>query len=135
MTAAITPARATDPFVAKVERLSGQNLLACIQCGRCSAGCPLAEHMDILPSQIIRFAQLGLRDDLLGCRSIWICVSCLTCNSRCPKGVGIAEVFEALRQILLRDRHDHLVIKDLSVEDRGAVPPIALISSMRKHTS
>ena len=29
-----------DPFVAKVEELSGQKILACYQCGKCSAGCP-----------------------------------------------------------------------------------------------
>ena len=28
----------------------------------------------------------------------------MTCNVRCPKGINIAEVIEALRQILLRAR-------------------------------
>ncbi len=125
----------TAAFVKQVERLSGQDLLACYQCGKCSAGCPLVHHMDILPNQIIRYAQLGMKKELLNSNSIWICVSCMTCNSRCPKGVRIAEIFEALRQIKLRKRYDHLKFDDLTDEALQSVPPIALIGSMRKFTS
>ncbi len=124
-----------DPFVLKVQELSGQNLLACYQCGKCSAGCPAVSQMDILPNQIIRFAQLGFKDELLDSRSIWICESCFMCNSRCPKGINIAEVIEALRQILLRKREDHLKVEDMTEAEKEDVPPIALISSMRKFTS
>ena len=124
-----------DPFVGKVEEISGQNLLACYQCGKCSAGCPSVSDMDILPNQIIRYAQLGFKDELLQSKSIWICASCFTCNSRCPKGINIAEIIEAIRQILLRKREDHLKIEELSDSEKGDVPPIALVSSMRKFTS
>ncbi len=124
-----------DIFVTKIEEISGQNLLACYQCGKCSAGCPAIYEMDILPNQIIRFAQLGLKDELLQSKSIWICASCLTCNARCPKGINIAEVIEAIRQILLRKREDHLKINKLSDAEKENVPPIAIISSMRKFTS
>ncbi len=124
-----------DPFVTKVEELSGQNLLACYQCGKCSAGCPAISEMDILPNQIIRYAQLGMKDELLKSKSIWICASCFTCNARCPKGINIAEVIEALRQILLRKREDHLKVEKLSDAEKAGVPPIAIISSMRKFTS
>lgn len=124
-----------SPFVLKVQKLSGQNLLACYQCGKCSAGCPAVSQMDILPNQIIRFAQLGFKDELLESRSIWICESCFMCNSRCPKGINIAEVIEVLRQILLRKREDHLKVERMSGDEKEDVPPIALISSMRKFTS
>jgi len=124
-----------NPFVAKVEELSGQNLLVCYQCGKCSAGCPAVEEMDILPNQIIRYAQLGMEDELLKSNAVWICASCMTCNVRCPKGINVAEVIEALRQILLRKRHDHVQVEKLSSTQRGEVPPIALISNFRKFTS
>jgi heterodisulfide reductase subunit C len=124
-----------DPFVGKVEELSGQNLLACYQCGKCSAGCPAVSQMDILPNQIIRYAQLGLKEELLESKSIWICASCFTCNARCPKGINIAEVIEALRQILLRKREDHVHVEKLSDSEKGDVPPIAIISNLRKFTS
>ncbi len=124
-----------DPFVTKVEELSGQNLLVCYQCGKCSAGCPAVDEMDILPNQIIRFAQLGLKEELLASKAIWVCASCMTCNVRCPKGINIAEVIEAIRQILLRQRKDHVKVEELKPSERGDVPPIALISNFRKFTS
>jgi len=131
----ISKRKIEDPFVGKVEELSGQNLLACYQCGKCSAGCPAVSEMDILPNQIIRYAQLGFKDELMRSKSIWICASCFTCNARCPKGINIAEVIEAIRQILLRKSEDHLKVKNLSDAEKGDVPPIAIISSMRKFTS
>ena len=131
----ISKKKIKDPFVGKVEELSGQNLLACYQCGKCSAGCPAVSEMDILPNQIIRYAQLGFKDELMRSKSIWICASCFTCNARCPKGINIAEVIEAIRQILLRKSEDHLKVKKLSDAEKGDVPPIAIISSMRKFTS
>jgi len=133
----ITSARDGSSFVASIEKISGQKLLACYQCGKCSAGCPMAAHMDVLPNQMIRMAQLGMQKQLLATRSIWMCVSCLTCNSRCPKGIKIAEVFEALRKAALGgvERNDHLEIMELSPEARSVLPPIATISAMRKLTS
>jgi heterodisulfide reductase subunit C len=124
-----------NAFVEKVEELSGQNLLVCYQCGKCSAGCPQVGEMDILPNQVIRLAQLGEQEELVNSRTIWVCASCLTCNVRCPKGVKIAEVMEAVRQVVLRKRKDHVRIETLSAEERESVPPIALIASFRKSTS
>lgn len=133
----ISPARLSSSFVAQVEKISGQKLLACYQCGNCSAGCPMADHMDILPNQIVRMAQLGMREQLAASNSVWTCVSCMTCNTRCPKNVRIAEVIEAVREIVLRtnERQDHLQITELSPETITALPPIALISGLRKLTS
>jgi heterodisulfide reductase subunit C len=122
-------------FVRKVEELSGQKLLACYQCGKCSAGCPAVSEMDILPNQVIRYAQLGMKDELLRSNSVWLCASCYTCNVRCPKGIKIAEVMEAVRQVLLRKRRDHVEVRKLTDKERAGVPAIALVGSFRKSTS
>jgi heterodisulfide reductase subunit C len=135
MSVQINSNSAANEFVEKVETLAGQDLLACYQCGKCSAGCPMAKHMDILPNQMIRYAQLGLKDELLSCNAIWMCVSCFTCNTRCPKGVKIAEIIESLRQIQLRTRKDHMDVRELPAGALASLPPIALIGSMRKFTS
>ena len=124
-----------DDFVRKIEELSGQKLLTCYQCGKCSAGCPAVAEMDILPNQVIRYAQLGLKDELLAAKSVWVCASCYTCNVRCPKGIKIAEVMEAVRQVLLRKRRDHVEVRKLTDQEKAGVPAIALISSLRKYTS
>lgn len=135
MSVQISSNGAAAAFVADIERLSGQDLLACYQCGKRSAGCPMAKYMDILPNQMIRFAQLGLKDELLASNASWLCVSCFTCNTRCPKGVKIAEIIEAVRQIQLAMREDHLDVRKLDASALAALPPIALIGSMRKFTS
>ena len=124
-------------FVAKIEKIAAQKLFACYQCGKCSAGCPMAAHMDILPNMVVRMAQLGMQKQLLASKTIWTCVSCLTCNSRCPKDIHIAEVIESLRQTALQNgqRDDRLNIMQMSPEARGDLPPIAMISAMRKLSS
>jgi heterodisulfide reductase subunit C len=131
----ISKKRTEGDFVDRVEKISGQNLLSCYQCGKCTAGCPIVSEMDLTPSQVIRYAQLGIDEALLESKAIWLCASSLTCNVRCPKGVKIAEIFEALRLVLLRKGKDHLDIHAIPKETLAELPPIALISSMRKFTS
>ena len=122
-------------FIRRVEEISGQNLMDCYQCGKCSAGCPVVEAMDILPNQIIRLAQLGLEDELLNSKTIWLCASCITCTSRCPKGVDVARIMEALRAIILRKGKDKVSPSELSSEILKEVPQQGLVSFMRKLSS
>ncbi len=121
-------------FVRRVTEISGQALLACNQCGKCSAGCPVSFAMDLLPSQVIRLAQLGL-EEALEADTIWYCASCQTCLSRCPRGVDLPRVMEALRQIVLRDRGDRLSAADLPDDLLSEAPQLAVIGILRKHTS
>lgn len=118
-------------LVRRVTAISGQAVLECNQCGKCAAGCPAAPAMDMLPSQVIRLVQLGL-DDALDAEAIWVCASCQTCLSRCPKGVDLPRVMEALRQIHLRRGEELLSPDDLSPHVLAAVPAIALIAGFRK---
>ena len=120
------------PFVARVEEISGQKLLDCNQCGKCSAGCPIAAEMDLLPSQVIRMAQLGM-EQVLESNTIWICASCLTCVARCPKGVDLPRLMEALRQISLREGVSELDLDALPPELVKAVPQLAIVGGFRKY--
>jgi heterodisulfide reductase subunit C len=119
-------------FVHQVEEISGQDLLACNQCGKCSAGCPVVATMDILPSQVIRMAQLGM-EEVLECKTIWICASCLTCVARCPKGVDLPRLMEALRQIALRKGVAKLDLNELPPELLQELPQLAIIGGCRKY--
>ncbi|MBE9472469.1 MAG: 4Fe-4S dicluster domain-containing protein [Chloroflexi bacterium] len=120
------------PFVRQVEEISGQHLLACNQCGKCSAGCPVVAAMDILPSQVIRMAQLGM-EEVLESNTIWICASCLTCSTRCPKGVDVPRLMEALRQIALRQGVTKLDLNALPPELVREVPQLAIVGGFRKY--
>lgn len=71
----------------------------CYQCGKCTAGCPVAAHMDLVPNRLIRLLQMDRIPDALRSTAIWQCVSCQTCSTRCPKKVDCAGVMDALREM------------------------------------
>jgi heterodisulfide reductase subunit C len=121
-------------FAKKVEELSGENVRKCYQCGKCSAGCPIADQMDLLPSQAIRMVQTG-DTSVLDSKTIWLCASCFTCAVRCPQGIDLAKVMEALRLLSLRKNIDHIDLSKISDEELEILPQIALVGSFRKMTS
>lgn len=76
---------------------AGVDLKDCYQCGKCTAGCPLADGMDLMPREVIRYLQLGAVDVVLEARTPWICAQCVVCSSRCPQNVDICSVMRAVR--------------------------------------
>jgi heterodisulfide reductase subunit C len=120
-------------FVKRVNEISGQNVLNCYQCGRCSSGCPLTFAMKLLPSELIRLVQLGLEKEALETNTPWVCASCLTCHSRCPRGVDLAKVMDALRSIMLRPGISNRVeIKDIPKKTLAKLPQQGIVSGLRK---
>lgn len=90
-------------FAREVKEKSQAHLERCYQCLACSSGCPVAYAMDYPPNQIIRMAQLGLKDRVLNSSTIWLCASCETCATRCPNDIDIVRVMDILREIALRE--------------------------------
>ena len=88
--------QAREPLAHLIESATGQNAFLCNQCARCSSGCPVAEHMDRTPNQVIRSVQLD-DESVLESRAIWLCASCETCTTRCPQGVDVAGIMDALK--------------------------------------
>jgi heterodisulfide reductase subunit C2 len=121
-------------FQRQIEMISAETLLGCNQCGKCTAGCPLAFSMDLIPSQVIRLAQLGI-EDVLDSQTIWTCASCMTCVARCPKGIDLPRVMEALRLIAMQRKGNKIQAEDLSQELLSAVPQLAIIGGFRKYTT
>ena len=76
---------------------AGVDLKDCYQCGKCTAGCPLADGMDLMPREVIRFLQLGAIDVVLSAKTPWICAQCVVCSSRCPQNVDICSTMRAVR--------------------------------------
>ncbi len=121
-------------FKDRVTELSGENVDLCFQCGACSSGCPMTDEMDLLPSKIIRMVQLGL-EEALESKTIWVCTTCFNCEVRCPRGIDIANVMEALRQLVLRKKYNRVSLDELSQEELRELPQIALVSNQRKLTA
>lgn len=42
--------------------------------------------------------QLGMEEQVLSSRTIWLCASCLTCTCRCPREIDLAEIMDYLRR-------------------------------------
>jgi len=94
----------SNSFLQEVSKASGETIQACYQCQKCSAGCPVAYAMDILPNQIIRHIQYGHREKVLGSKTIWLCASCYTCSVRCPNNIDIAKMMDTLRRLAIQSK-------------------------------
>jgi len=121
-----------DDIILEIKAISGEDVRACYQCGKCTAGCPLASAMDLMPNQILRLLQLGEYEQVLKSRTIWQCASCLTCAARCPKEVDPARVMDALRTILMRQGVVHVEIPNVPAQVLAEAPQLALIGGFRK---
>jgi Fe-S oxidoreductase len=73
-------------------------LKACIQCGRCSGGCPVSMKSTLNPRKLVYYSltdvSKGMNADELG---LWECTTCTTCTERCPKGVRPADLVVEMR--------------------------------------
>ena len=90
-------------------------------------------EMDLTPSELMRMVQLGQRE-ALDSKTMWLCASCFACTVRCPRGLDLSKVAEALRQVTLRKAIDRIDIRAIPAEDLAELPQIALVGAMRKLT-
>lgn len=79
-----------------------EKMLSCIQCGTCTASCPSAHVMDISPRRMWRMVQLGLVDQVLNSKTMWLCSMCYQCQVRCPRGIPLTETITGLKEMALR---------------------------------
>ena len=75
--------------------------LRCYQCGKCSAGCPMAGEMTLKPHDVMRLVAAGKGRRAAGDESIWLCLTCETCSARCPNDCDPAGVIDSLRELSL----------------------------------
>ncbi|MBN2564590.1 MAG: 4Fe-4S dicluster domain-containing protein [Candidatus Eisenbacteria bacterium] len=122
-----------EAFLKKISELSAEAITACDQCGTCSGSCPMVSEMDVTPSQLMRMVQLG-QSETLNTKTMWVCASCFACTVRCPRGLDVSKVAEALRQVTLRRATDHIDIRSIPEAELMKLPQIALVSAFRKLT-
>lgn len=129
----ITSAQARNgEKIRRLEQESGVALHECYQCGKCSAGCPMAPSMDIMPRQVIRYLQLGLWEEALNSKAPWICATCHTCTARCPHDVNISEVMETVRHAA--DREDIHPVRNASLFTYFFLLPLKLFGKNHEMT-
>jgi len=89
-------------LAAEILQATGINAATCYQCGKCSAGCPMASESDLRPHQVMRRVMYGPRERILQDETIWLCLTCETCSARCPNDCDPARVIDAVREISLK---------------------------------
>jgi heterodisulfide reductase subunit C len=78
------------------------NANACINCGVCTAICPMGLHT--LPRELFRYVLLGLRAKVVeNQETIFSCLLCKLCEANCPADVHIAENVRILRGYINRN--------------------------------
>lgn len=82
----------------------GEKLYGCIQCGNCSASCPMSTYMDYTPRKIIAMVRAGFKQETLSSKTIWLCASCYNCTVECPKGIKITDVMYALKRQAIENK-------------------------------
>ena len=131
-----------NTFLSEVHQASGETVQDCYQCQKCSAGCPVAYAMDILPNQVLRHIQYDHREKVLASKTIWICASCYTCSVRCPNNIDIAKIMDTLRNIAIHSgvtpgEKDipifHSVFLD-TIKSKGRIHELSLILQFKTKT-
>ncbi len=118
----------------------------CYQCGKCSAGCPVADEMDFPPSLVMRMLQTGSPENdekILRSKTIWLCLSCEMCISRCPMSIDIPKVMDFLRVQSRKKKLTSPQAKDiikfheaflLSVQTTGKLYEVGLVGAYKAKT-
>ncbi len=81
----------------------GERVLSCLQCGTCSGTCPVAPLMDHAPRQIFAMIRAGMKKEVLGSLTPWMCSSCYECTVKCPAQIKITEIMYALKRASIRE--------------------------------
>ena len=114
-----------------IREYTGREVAACMQCGLCTAVCPVAGFMDLHPAALVRAVQVR-EVNVAELKSIWICVSCMTCVDKCPRDVAPGLVIETLRQIALKNGIEPRTYSQLLLEE--TTPSILIVTYSKKAT-
>jgi quinone-modifying oxidoreductase, subunit QmoC len=90
--------RRVDPqLMRELKEYGAVGVEKCINCGNCTAVCSLSSTDDRFPRYMLRLAQLGMQDELLGSKELWLCYNCGVCSDTCPQQAEPANFMAAAR--------------------------------------
>jgi len=112
----------------EVAQFGARDMETCMQCGNCSAACPLSKGYDTFPRAVYRYLQLGLRDKLRSSPVPWLCYYCGECNRDCPRGAEPAETMMAARRWLTTQYDWTGLAKRLYLSEAWEIGALAVVA-------
>ncbi len=83
-------------------RNGAPNLMRCIQCGTCTAGCTVYElEQSYNPRRFIQTILIG--ETKIDMKKAWLCSTCGICTERCPKEVWPMNVMLSARGLMVQN--------------------------------
>jgi heterodisulfide reductase subunit C len=81
----------------------GEQIVHCLQCGSCGGSCPSGADMQYTPRTLFALINADKRQEVLSANTMWYCVSCYLCTTRCPQNIPITDIMYALKRLAIRD--------------------------------
>lgn len=91
-------ALADTNLLSDLQRYGAADITACFSCGNCTAICPLSDNDALFPRRMIRYAQVGMTDELRASKELWTCYHCGLCSDSCPTEADPGEFMAAARR-------------------------------------
>ena len=92
--------RVNPEFATELKKYGANDFSACFNCGNCTATCALSTTESSFPREMIRYATLGLEDEIKASLKPWECYYCGECSTECPRQAEPAELMMSLRRWL-----------------------------------
>jgi quinone-modifying oxidoreductase subunit QmoC len=93
-------ARVNPEFATELKKYGSDDFNACFNCGNCTATCSLSTTDESFPREMIRYATLGLEDEIKASLKPWECYYCGECSTECPRQANPGELMMSLRRWL-----------------------------------
>ena len=112
-----------------------ETLRVCMQCGKCTGGCPSGRLTAIRTRKMILSALLNMRDEVLSSDELWLCTTCYTCYERCPRNVKVTDITRTIRNIAGREGYlakSHRMAASYVIKTGHGVPINDAVKESRK---
>lgn len=114
----------------EIAKFGGTDIDLCMNCGNCTAVCPLSKDSTVFPRKLIRYLQLGVKEKVLASPEPWLCYYCGECSDTCPRDANPGETMMATRRYLI-SQYDWTGISRLMYTSKwwefGMISLVALI--------